>query len=198
MAPGVEWAVASRPRHPDQESGDACLVRALPAGALVAVVDGLGHGPEASAAARTAIALLAESNGEAPVDVMRRCHAGLRSTRGAVMGVAWFDAAWSVMTWVGVGNVTGVLLRAGGPSREMLLTRGGVVGRQLPPLHPQVVPIGNGDVLALATDGIRESFASTMPRPDALQPAADRILAKFGADDDDALVAVVRYRGVPA
>jgi negative regulator of sigma-B (phosphoserine phosphatase) len=201
MAPGVEWAMASRSRHPDQESGDASLVLALPTGAIVGVVDGLGHGPEASAAARRAIALLAESNGAAPLDALRRCHDGLRSTRGAVMGVAWFDAAGDTMTWLGVGNVAGVVLRAGGasgPRREMLLTRGGVVGRQLPPLQPRVLPIGDGDVLAVATDGVRESFATAMPCPGALQPAANGILADFGADHDDALVVVVRYRGAPA
>ena len=201
MAPGIEWAMASRSRHPGQESGDACLVCALPAGTMVAVVDGLGHGPDASVAARRAIALLAESSGEAPVDALQRCHAGLRSTRGAVMGVAWFDAASDTMTWMGVGNVAGVLLRSGGasgPLRVMLLTRGGVVGRQLPSLHASAVRIGNGDVVALATDGIRGSFSSAMPCPRDLQPAADGILANFGGGGDDALVVVVRYRGETA
>src|SRR5437764_14087643 len=43
-----------------------------------------------------------------------RCHKRLRSTRGVVMSLASFDARESIMTWIGIGNVAGLLLRREG------------------------------------------------------------------------------------
>ena len=63
------------------------------------------------------------------------------------------------MTWLGVGNVEGVLIRAdtrATPAAESVLLRGGVVGYQLPALQASVVPVSRGDLLILATDGIRK------------------------------------------
>jgi negative regulator of sigma-B (phosphoserine phosphatase) len=53
----LDWAWAGAALEGD-ESGDACLVAPLPHGALLAVIDGLGHGPEAAVAAREATSLL--------------------------------------------------------------------------------------------------------------------------------------------
>src|SRR3989454_8581110 len=42
----------------EQESGDLHLIKPVGSGVLVSVVDGLGHGAEAAAAARAAVAAL--------------------------------------------------------------------------------------------------------------------------------------------
>ena len=60
--------------------------------------------------------------------LLTRWHETLVRTRGVVMGLASFKAVEGTMTWVGVGNVRGLLLRATGGRDESLLTRGGVVG----------------------------------------------------------------------
>ena len=175
-----------------------CLVRPLPQGALVAVADGLGHGPEAVEAARRAIGLLEESVGEHPLRSVRRCHEGLAGTRGAVLSLAWIDGAADAMTWIGVGNVEGVLLRAdreASPAQEQLLLRAGVVGRQLPTLLASIVPLSPGDTLVFATDGIRPDFAGDLRIAEPPEQAAHRILARHGTGTDDALVVVARYRG---
>lgn len=194
----IEWATASRAAAVGQESGDACLVHVDSDEALVAVADGLGHGPNAASAAREAIALLGEARQGPPVLAFRRCHEGLRSTRGAALSVAWFDGTRGTMTWMGVGSVEGVLLRSQlqpDSNHETLLLRGGVVGRQLPPLHASVVSVSPGDTLVLATDGIRPRFACELKSSNSLQQMADAILSKFGVDTDDAMVLVVRYLG---
>src|SRR4051812_16934568 len=51
----LEWAVAGRALSGQLESGDAGLVVALARGTLLAVIDGLGHGSEAAAAAGSAV-----------------------------------------------------------------------------------------------------------------------------------------------
>ncbi len=100
------------------------------------------------------------------------------------------------MTWLGVGNVEGFLLRAAPNSpRESVLLRGGVIGYQLPPLRATVLSLARGDTLVLATDGIKSTFADNLNLADPPQQIADRILARCNKDIDDALVLVVHYLG---
>src|SRR4051794_39742540 len=130
----LEWAVAARTLAGQGESGDAGLVVSLADGALVAVIDGLGHGGEAATAASAAVRVLSAAAHGSTVDLARRCHAALHGTRGAVMTLACLDAARGTLEWLGIGDVEGVLMRAAGPpARERVLQRGGVVGYQLPP-----------------------------------------------------------------
>src|SRR5438309_2088873 len=122
----IEWAVAELAQPGQSESGDRHLVLPTPDGGLVAVVDGLGHGAEAASAAKAAVRSL-ERHGQAPIiPLIKACHQSLAGTRGVVMSIAAFDARAETMTWVGVGNVEGVLLRAQAtvrPHRESLLVR---------------------------------------------------------------------------
>ena len=107
----IDWAVASKTLPDETESGDHHWVRVSPLQAVVAVVDGVGHGKEAARAARGAIGILDQSVGKSPVALFQRCHEQLRSTRGVVMSLASFNASDNTLTWLGVGNVEGVLLR---------------------------------------------------------------------------------------
>src|SRR6266568_4513859 len=108
------------------------------------VLDGLGHGEEAAAAANMAARVLQASENESVISMLKRCHEKLRSTRGVVVSLAAFNAVDENMTWVGVGNVEGILLQAdpaGNPGYEYLTLRSGVVGTRLPMLHAAIVPV---------------------------------------------------------
>lgn len=196
----LEWGVAQRALPGQGESGDQFVVRPFRDGALLAAVDGLGHGSEAAAAARTAVGVLtaAARARESVISLVRRCHEALLETRGAVMSLASFNAQDSTLTWLGIGNVEGVLARADpavAPPRETLLLRGGVVGYQLPSLYASVIPVMPGDALVLATDGVRSDFGADLGHGEAPQAMADRLLAQYGKGTDDALVLVVQFAG---
>jgi negative regulator of sigma-B (phosphoserine phosphatase) len=199
----IQEGIATRTFPGESVSGDRCVVKPFPDGALMAAVDGLGHGQAAGAAAEIAIATLEGHAGEAPEALVRHCHEALKGTRGVAMSLASIGAREGKLAWLGVGNVDGLLLRTGGspPTREALLTRGGVVGYQLPPLRTAYLSVAAGDLLIFATDGIRSGFAAGAPLTDPLlrrqdvQEIADRILARFGKTTDDALVLVARYLG---
>jgi hypothetical protein len=193
----VEWAAACRPVGAPDDSGDQYLVAPFAGGVLVAVADGLGHGPHAAAAARTAVGVLADHAHEPVTMLVKRCHERLRDTRGVVLSVASF--ADGIMSWLGVGDVDGVLLRAEAPGMpEPLLVRAGVVGRHVPALEATPVQVSRGDVLVVATDGVRSGFAEGLPPVRTPQGLADRILAEHAKATDDALVVVARYRGATA
>ena len=195
----VEWAVAAAPLEGETVSGDAYVVAPFPDGVLVAVVDGLGPGPEAAVAARAATEVMAKYPADEPLALIRRCHDALRTTRGAVMSVASLDTRSSRMTWAGVGNVEGMLLRASTmafPAREALMVRGGVVGKDnLPPLRSAAVVMHHGDALVMATDGVRSGFGDRVKASDDPDQTAQALLRDYTRGNDDACALVARYRG---
>jgi len=196
----IDWAVATRALPGQTVSGDMHLVRIFNNGALAAVVDGLGHGNEATEAAKTAVAVMGENADQSVVTLVKRCHQALLHTRGAVMTLASYNTTDGTLTWICVGNVDGVLVRAdrkAKPASEGALMRAGVVGYQLPPLHAAILPIAPDDLLILASDGIRSGFERGLSRSDSLQQMADRILSQHFKGSDDALVLTIRFLGPP-
>jgi phosphoserine phosphatase RsbX len=197
--PVIEYGVARLALPGQNESGDQHVVSCSQSGVLIAAVDGIGHGEEAANAAKAAISVLKAGVSEPVISLVGNCHERLRSTRGVVMSLASIDISHGLMTWLGIGNVRGVLMRGDGKKEngiETLLLRGGVVGDQLPPLQATVLPISRGDTIYFVTDGIRGDFADSLTARENPQRAADRILSQFQNGNDDALVLVARLIGV--
>ena len=194
----IDYGAAAQAHTGELVTGDAYLVQPFPHGVLVAVVDGLGHGQAAATAAQIAIATLAEYAHDDIVSLVHRCHRALKGTRGVVMSLASLNALADSMAWVGIGNVEGVLLRrkANRSQRQAgIVLRGGIVGYHLPPLRAAVVPIGPGDILILATDGIHSGFVTEVNLAQSPPQIAADILARHARGTDDAMVLVVRWHG---
>jgi negative regulator of sigma-B (phosphoserine phosphatase) len=197
--PIVEYGVSKFVLPGQDETGDHHVVCCSQNGTLVAVIDGIGHGEEAANASKSAAALLGSFADEPIISLVERCHEKLRATRGVVLSLAFIDPGHAMMTWLGVGNVQGVLMRADakkGNVQESLLLRAGVVGSQLPALQATVLPIMRGDTLFFATDGVRSDFSMTLSARENPQRAADRILEQYRSGNDDALVLVARLAGI--
>jgi phosphoserine phosphatase RsbX len=198
----LDIGVAQRTLPGERESGDACVVASFEAGMLVAVIDGLGHGPDAAHAAGLARLELEATPRADVVTLVERCHAALRHSRGAVMTLVQLRLPGPTMTWLAVGNVEGRLIRSltrtegERGANEAVLLMGGVVGYQLPRLKPATLPFRSGDALILATDGLHSgAFESMLDDSASAQDQAESLLTTHGRATDDALVVVVRYRG---
>lgn len=192
----IEWGFSTMPLQGQDVSGDSHMIKSFQNGILIAVVDGLGHGYEAAAAANIAITTLNTSANEQIIAMVRRCHEALKGTRGVVMSIAFLNLLDKKITWLGVGNIECMLLRQDTKSvisRERLLLRGGALGYQLPPLKESVIPVIPGDTLIFVTDGIRSSFETGIKMSEKPQQIADKIMAQYAKGTDDALVLVVRY-----
>jgi len=179
-------------------SGDLHLVLPGAARSLLCVMDGLGHGPEAREAADECAAVLRLHPDEPLLDLVRSCHEGLRSTRGVAMTLATLDMCSGELEWVAIGNVEGMVLRPGQPPgthHGAVIQRGGVVGYRLPPLKLSQVSLDPGDVIVMATDGIRGGFVSALDAALDPQRLAEDILRRFSKGTDDALALVARYDG---
>jgi phosphoserine phosphatase RsbX len=191
----LEWEAAAIPFPGESALGDRAVVALADQCALVAAVDGLGHGPDAEAAGQAAASVLERSVGHGPTKAIHDCHQALHDTRGAALSLASIDLRKRTVTWLGVGNVEARLLHAAEPLpvTESLLLLGGVVGHELPRLSAQTTTIDHGDLLIFATDGIRSDFADGLVPSGSCQDIAERILHENALGSDDALVLVIRY-----
>ncbi len=194
----IEWAIASKCRHGEATNGDLAVVTLLPGGALVAGIDGLGHGTQAARAAGMAADVVRENPSQNLVSLLTRCHDALRATRGAAISLAFISPSRNELIWLGVGNVEGRVL-SGDPSttrpKGSLALGRGVPGHALPTVRSARLAVDWGDVLVLATDGIDATFADSLDTSGSTQTISDRILAAHSKRRDDALVVAVRYLG---
>ena len=194
----VEWGVATRSRSGEATTGDLAVVAVVPQGALVAAIDGLGHGREAALAARQAGDVLRRNPGPDLALLAKRCHSALRDTRGAAISLAFVSHERATMSWLGVGNVEGRVLsgdRTATRPKSSLVLDSGVCGHELPRVRTTTLDVRPGDVLVLATDGIDPAFADALDTSGSAQAISDRILAGHRKPVDDALVVAVRYLG---
>lgn len=157
------WGAVNVPLGGAGPSGDGWAVSAGTRLAAV-VVDGLGHGPEAAAAAQSA--LTAFEHWHVPVRnasghtqdqtaaLIEQTHQAMRGTRGGVLGACLIDPDKDELLFTGVGNIHGRILAAG--KHNHLLSRPGTLGTELPVPRARatVHAWAPGSVLVLASDGI--------------------------------------------
>ncbi|MGP4047673.1 SpoIIE family protein phosphatase [Streptomyces sp. 2A115] len=192
---GWRFGGVNVPLGGDGESGDAWAVAEPGSRTAALVVDGLGHGPGAAAAARAAITTF---EGTAVTDLdrlVRHAHEAMRATRGGVLGACLLDPGRGEFAYAAVGNITGRVL-TGGRSIH-LLDRPGTLGTQLslPTVRLQHGPWEPGSTLILVSDGIRSAWSlEDHPRlPDHHPSIIAAVLHReYGRSTDDATVLVVR------
>ena len=186
-----------RPYPGETVSGDGWAIDWDDQSCRVALIDGLGHGPEAARAKDAAIATLS-ANPTLPSDeALRRCHLALRGTRGAAISIARIEPLAQRLVYAGVGNVEGRLWRDGVQIRLVPLR--GIVGGALPTIRTFEYPLGNAWMLLLHTDGISARFTG----PDVLEAAQDEpldvvplLLRHWSRTTDDATALMVRPRPI--
>ncbi|WP_231513529.1 SpoIIE family protein phosphatase [Mycobacterium paragordonae] len=197
----MEWATASRPRPGEQLCGDqAVAVDVDGAAALFGVLDGLGHGPAAAAAAVAGVEALANARKERLEVLVALSHRVLTGTRGAAMSLARIDFETSKLSWTGIGNVRANLVAksvGGVQVRSSARLVGGIVGYRIPETRPaQVVSMRTGDLLLITSDGISEDYLDHLDFAASAVDIAEQVLAKHAKETDDAMVLAARHRGI--
>ncbi|MGH2722510.1 MAG: hypothetical protein ACRDJO_13055 [Actinomycetota bacterium] len=190
----LEWGVAESWVAGVEDPRARYLVTETQGGALLAVVYGLGPRPVADKAARIAIEVLRDRAGEPIWCLMERCHTGLAQTQGAAMTLA--EILWSggTLTWGGIGNVRGQVVRSTSGRGEIARRLAGVVGFILPHLEASTTRLAGGDVVILANDGVAPGFADNVLIDGHPRSIASRILRRQ-ARRRNALVLAARFLG---
>lgn len=187
----------TRPLAGEEVCGDRCDWWSVGGRIVVAVADGLGHGPEAAHAAEAALACIGQ-NLDLPCETMfATCDARLRETRGVALAVAIIEPASGLMTIATVGNIRAILLN---DSRDLRLGGArGIVGAGFVNLAPETMALAPGNVLTLFSDGLEEfpPLREIFSEPAlSAQDQAQAILNRWARVNDDASVLVYRHEAV--
>jgi len=191
----LSFGVATRAYRNIELNGDAFVVRRWNEFALIALIDGLGHGQYANIAAQTAREYIENHYDQRLEALFRGAGRACRATRGVVMALARFDwkAEPITLTFASVGNIGARVF--GIPTPMNFIVHRGVVGLNAP--NPVVAEYSwsSDYILVLHTDGLQtmwrwNDFPELAEAPAAY--AARFLLQALAKDNDDATVIVVR------
>lgn len=183
------WGAMTRPVSGQEHNGDAYIIRRFDDRQLLAIIDGLGHGTGAMEAAREAVASI-EKNALQPVEtIIRSAHSALRSTRGAVAGVALIDCATGVIEYAGIGNTDFRVY--GGRETLRFISLNGTLGSRLDRVKVFKEQLPKVATIILSTDGISERWdAENYPGLLGLHPQVlcAAVMRDFSRPNDDATI----------
>ncbi len=183
--------VVSEPHPGETVCGDAWVVVEGRGRALLAVADGLGHGPQAAEAANLAMQVCREHAGQPPHDIMEACDRALRGSRGAALAVVELNENTRSLCYCGVGNIGGLVFDDGSHG---FANQNGIVGRFDRRAIEHTYAWPPGSVVVLWSDGLvsRVSLAS-YPGLAARHPSlvAGTLFRDFARGRDDATVVCV-------
>ncbi|MGI6647993.1 MAG: SpoIIE family protein phosphatase [Bacillota bacterium] len=187
----LNWSVYQRPKLGETCCGDAYLIKEVNNGAIVVLVDGLGHGEEAAYASRQAVQIIQQFEVWPDASCIQFLHNQLRSTRGVVLGLTILDFLENRLTYWGVGNIQA---QVQSQTTTNLISAAGVIGFRLPKLIQQNHPFRLGDRLIMLTDGILNNWQDTKLDSYSFSPSqiSTGIGEKYATPDDDATVLVIR------
>lgn len=182
----LDVAHSTLPKVGEIANGDRPVYRRDEQGlAVIAVFDGLGHGPEAEVAATTAARRLAEmSLEESLLAIMEGVHDALSGTRGAAGTVCMLRNG--IIEACAVGNVE---LRCG-DLRLPLVSSAGVLGVRVRNFRVCEVPVQGRARVVLFSDGISSRTPVDEMRALSPQETCEEIVRRYRRQEDDATVLV--------
>ena len=184
---------------PEAEPGDGWAVAPGPARSALLVVDGLGHGPSAAAAAQAAVEAFRRAPNRTPIELVEALHPALRRTRGAAAAVLELDREQRVVRYAGVGNIAASITSAGesGLVSRSLVSMPGTLGHSVRKFHDFEYPWPSGATVVMHSDGLSASWRlDASPGLASRHPAviAGVLHRDHARGTDDETVLVVRER----
>jgi anti-sigma regulatory factor (Ser/Thr protein kinase) len=145
------------PKGGETASGDAWAMELHAGGATFLVVDGLGHGPDASRAAGMAVDVLRRNPEASAVRLLDLAHAKLRPSRGAALAFIRHERSAGEVAYAGVGNIAAVIIDATGGRRAMV-SHNGIVGHNVHRSEEYRYPWPRGALLVAHSDGLESQW----------------------------------------
>jgi negative regulator of sigma-B (phosphoserine phosphatase) len=174
----------SAPARGETKCGDVAVIREEPDAILIAVIDVLGHGPEAARIAELGAACLKKAPIARARDAVHALHEALRGSRGAAASVCVVRGHH--LDGCGVGNVE---IRVQGTNVPVLLTPG-IVGQRMSSLREFEGTLADGDRVVCFTDGISSRVPLVEYRALAPREACAAIMQQHRRNHDDGTVVV--------
>jgi hypothetical protein len=189
----IEVASFARPCLGERVSGDTVVIEHREDILFLAIVDALGHGPEANAVANRAERFLRNGWSSDILDTLQRLHSELKGTIGAAAGLCLVDSVSRDVRYTGIGNT---VLRTFGSQATRLISTDGIIGSRFRTPALQAAPLNESGIMLLYTDGVSDRFdVEQYPqmRYHSASAIAHKIVASFGKPYDDATCLAMRY-----
>ncbi|MDO8652219.1 MAG: SpoIIE family protein phosphatase [Undibacterium sp.] len=184
----------TRPYKGESVCGDMGACWNLPHRRVMALMDGLGHGPAAHHAARSAMQCIEDNLYRNCAEIFAACNERLINSRGGVLAIAVIDMDTNMMTLGSIGNIRTILLT---PQRDFRLGASrGIVGAGYTWMPPDQMLLAQGDTVVMFSDGVDEiaNVRSCLGEKNVTpQMLAEDVLTRWGRDSDDATVLVYRH-----
>ena len=155
--PTFDVGVVSVPKQGESVCGDGWLAEMDAERLRALVIDGLGHGPGAYDAARSAMDVFAGGPALDCAQVLARIHQGIRHTRGGAGSVVDLRAGSREVAFAGIGNVTGAIWSDG--SVRQLPQQNGTLGHQAPTPRTLKYPWTRESLLVMHSDGLTSHWS---------------------------------------
>ncbi len=174
-------------------SGDQWAMTLGDGSSALVMADGLGHGMKAYEAARTAVQTFVSHAQGPPGEYLSHAHDAMRATRGAALAMARFDVDATSITFAGVGNIAGVIVKRDGRQHGMV-SNNGTVGADTLSIKEFSYEWNTGEPLVMHTDGLQTRWSlADRPGLASCHPAivAAVLHRDFLRGRDDATVVVM-------
>ncbi len=186
----VTFGIAQRLCAGETVCGDGYLVRELENGALVSVVDGLGHGPIAGEAATAFTDTLQLDVTGSVQKLMEEANRRLSGTRGAAAAILRLDEDARAVHFTGVGNIE---MHHVADVKMQPVCAPGIVGHRVRKFLTFDFELPDDVLIALCSDGISSRLRLSEYAHLEPQEIADALLEDHGKSHDDATCVVMRY-----
>ncbi len=189
----IEIASFARPYSGQRVSGDTVVIEHRDDILFLAIVDALGHGPQANAVANQAEQFLCNYWSSDVLDTMQRLHSELKGTIGAGAGLCVLDRVSRKASYTGVGNT---VLRTFGSQATRLISSDGIIGSRFRTPAVQAVSLNESGIILMYTDGVSDRFdVEQYPQIHfhSASAIARKIVNSFGRSYDDATCMAIRY-----
>jgi anti-sigma regulatory factor (Ser/Thr protein kinase) len=188
----IAVAGVSVPMSGEDVCGDAWQVQHQVDGALIAVVDGLGHGLQADEASNAAIAAIdPRRNGDLTAH-LQSMHDALRHTRGAAGAMAHILPGKGVIKFAGIGNIAASICAS---AVRHAVSMNGTLGHEARQFREYSYPWEVGSVGVIHSDGLRSHWSiDDQPGLRQRDPAviAALLYRDFNRQRDDVTVVVAK------
>ncbi|MGZ4788576.1 MAG: SpoIIE family protein phosphatase [Terriglobales bacterium] len=191
----MKLGVVCRPKAGESYCGDAWAIKQTDGEFWVVVADGLGHGPDAQAAAMEAVRIFRDTSGHrSTVDMMEAMHGALRKTRGAAVAVARIKGQERLLRFAGVGNISCTVLDK--TTWKNLMSHNGILGHEVRRIQEFTQPWTPESRLVLNSDGLSswslDKYSGLLSRHPSL--VAGVLYRDFWRHRDDVTVLVAKEK----
>jgi serine phosphatase RsbU (regulator of sigma subunit) len=190
----LDCASLGRPCIGERVSGDNALIEERNGFVFLAIIDVLGHGPNAHLLSLEIEKFLQENWTNNVTETLLKLHENFKGTLGAAAGLAVLEVETGELSYCGVGNTA---IRVLGQRSRRLVSTDGVLGSRMRTPLEQKLFLNASDVLLLYTDGIKDRFElSDYPQivSESSSSIARNIVRRFEKVYDDATCIVLRYK----